>query len=191
MRLAKISLLPGVILYQRASGVPLPITTRMRQLICSAIVQSQRVSLRVRAVTSSFHSTTIKLASPTRPTISHRDQKISSRAANIAGHFPSPSPSSQPTMASLPISEKGYHSNPPNQYTARKIAAPNTLEHRIYIEKDGMPVSPFHDIPLYANETHTVLNMIVEVPRWTNAKMEVSFLEIATIRHEASNPSLT
>ena len=88
-------------------------------------------------------------------------------------------------MASLPISEKGYHSNPANQYTARKIAAPNTLEHRIYIEKDGMLVSPFHDIPLYANETHTVLNMIVEVPRWTNAKMEVSFLELAT------NPSLT
>ena len=40
-----------------------------------------------------------------------------------------------------------------------------------------MPVSPFHDIPLYANETHTILNMIVEVPRWTNAKMEVSFVE--------------
>jgi inorganic pyrophosphatase len=59
------------------------------------------------------------------------------------------------------------------QYTARKIAAPNTLEHRIYIEKDGVPVSPFHDIPLYANDSQTILNMIVEVPRWTNAKMEV------------------
>jgi inorganic pyrophosphatase len=60
-----------------------------------------------------------------------------------------------------------------SQYTARKIGAANTLEHRIYIEKDGQPVSPFHDIPLYANEQQTVLNMIVEVPRWTNAKMEV------------------
>jgi inorganic pyrophosphatase len=76
-------------------------------------------------------------------------------------------------MASLPISEKGYHSKAPSQYTARKIGAANTLEHRIYIEKDGVPVSPFHDIPLYANEQQTVLNMVVEVPRWTNAKMEV------------------
>lgn len=58
-------------------------------------------------------------------------------------------------------------------YTTRKIAAPNTLEHRIFIEKDGQLVSPWHDIPLYANEQQTVLNMIVEVPRWTNAKMEV------------------
>lgn len=59
-------------------------------------------------------------------------------------------------------------------YTIRKIGAPNTLEHRIFIEENGKPVSPFHDIPLYANPEQTILNMIVEVPRWTNAKMEVS-----------------
>ena len=76
-------------------------------------------------------------------------------------------------MASLPISEKGYHSNAANTYTARRIGAAHTLEHRIFIEKDGKPVSPFHDIPLYANESQTILNMVVEVPRWTNAKMEV------------------
>lgn len=58
-------------------------------------------------------------------------------------------------------------------YTARKIGAANTLEHRVFIEKDGQLVSPWHDIPLYANEQQTVLNMVVEVPRWTNAKMEV------------------
>lgn len=61
-----------------------------------------------------------------------------------------------------------------SNYTARKIGAPNTLEHRIYIEKDGVVVSPFHDIPLYANDQQTVLNMVVEIPRWTNAKMEVA-----------------
>lgn len=64
-------------------------------------------------------------------------------------------------------------SNAPSVFTPRKIGAPHTLEHRIYIEKDGVPVSPFHDIPLYANEQQTVLNMIVEIPRWTNAKQEV------------------
>lgn len=61
-------------------------------------------------------------------------------------------------------------------YTLRKVAAPHTLEHRVYIEKDGVPISAFHDIPLYANAEQTVLNMIVEIPRWTNAKLEVSFL---------------
>ena len=60
-------------------------------------------------------------------------------------------------------------------YRTRKNGAPFTLEHRIYIEDShGNVVSPFHDIPLYANEQQTVLNMIVEIPRWTNAKMEVS-----------------
>lgn len=34
-------------------------------------------------------------------------------------------------------------------------------------------VSPMHDIPLYANDAKNVYNMVVEVPRWTNAKMEV------------------
>jgi len=58
-------------------------------------------------------------------------------------------------------------------YTARKVAQPNTFEHRIYVEKDGVPVSPFHDIPLYANEQKTILNMVVEIPRWTNGKLEI------------------
>jgi len=60
-------------------------------------------------------------------------------------------------------------------YNLRKVAAANTLEHRVYIEKDGVPVSPFHDIPLYANQEQTILNMVVEIPRWTNAKLEVRF----------------
>jgi inorganic pyrophosphatase len=58
-------------------------------------------------------------------------------------------------------------------YTTRKVAAPYTTDHRVYIEKDGVPVSPFHDIPLFANQEQTILNMIVEIPRWTNAKLEV------------------
>lgn len=39
--------------------------------------------------------------------------------------------------------------------------------------EEGNVVSPLHDIPLYANEEKTTYNMLVEVPRWTNAKMEV------------------
>lgn len=65
-------------------------------------------------------------------------------------------------------------------YTVRKIGQPNTLEHRVYIEKDGVPVSPFHDIPLYANEQQNILNMVVEIPRWTNAKQEVCLVQFKT-----------
>jgi inorganic pyrophosphatase len=63
-------------------------------------------------------------------------------------------------------------------YTVRKIGQPNTLEHRIFIEKDGQPISPFHDIPLYANAEKTILNMVVEIPRWTNGKLEISKEEL-------------
>lgn len=81
------------------------------------------------------------------------------RAAQIARHL-STNSASAPKMAS--------------QYGLRKVGTPYTLEHRVYIEKDGVPVSPFHDIPLYSNAEQTILNMIVEIPRWTNAKLEVS-----------------
>ncbi|KAI8951022.1 inorganic pyrophosphatase [Xylaria longipes] len=96
----------------------------------------------------------------------------SRRSAQLARHFSSspsssynpnvhtPAPDQSPTMAS--------------PYSVRKVAAPNTLEHRVYFEKDGVPISPFHDIPLYANQEQTILNMIVEIPRWTNAKLEIS-----------------
>lgn len=62
----------------------------------------------------------------------------------------------------------------PSEYQPRKVGALHTNEFRTYIEKDGVPVSPFHDIPLYANEQQTILNMIVEIPRWSNAKLEIS-----------------
>ncbi|KHE81121.1 pyrophosphatase-domain-containing protein [Neurospora crassa] len=85
----------------------------------------------------------------------------SARTQQIARHLSS---SSVATMAS--------------QYSVRKVGAPYTLEHRVYIEKDGVPVSPFHDIPLYANAEQTILNMVVEIPRWTNAKQEISKEEL-------------
>ncbi|KAI3659592.1 hypothetical protein MP638_002040 [Amoeboaphelidium occidentale] len=58
-------------------------------------------------------------------------------------------------------------------YKTRQVGPLYSLEHLSYIEKDGKVVSPFHDIPLYANKEKTVLNMIVEIPRWTNAKLEI------------------
>ncbi|KAG0707447.1 inorganic pyrophosphatase [Suillus ampliporus] len=59
-------------------------------------------------------------------------------------------------------------------FNTRVIGAPNTLDHRVFIEQNGSVVSSFHDVPLFADQSNGILNMIVEVPRWTNAKMEIS-----------------
>jgi len=70
------------------------------------------------------------------------------------------------------------------QYTPpppRYIGAANTLEHRVYLDAPHVPpyapgqvLSPWHDVPLFHDQNAGILNMIVEVPRWTNAKMEIS-----------------
>ncbi|XP_018014692.2 inorganic pyrophosphatase isoform X2 [Hyalella azteca] len=55
--------------------------------------------------------------------------------------------------------------------------SPCTLDHRIFIKGENGPISPMHDIPLFANEGNKIFNMVVEVPRWTNAKMEIATKE--------------
>lgn len=92
----------------------------------------------------------------------------SQRASQIARHFSGSASNQKYKKKNKPAPRDAMAS-----YGVRKVAAPNTLEHRVFIEKDGVPVSPFHDIPLFANAEQTVLNMIVEIPRWTNAKLEV------------------
>ncbi|KAG0171187.1 Inorganic pyrophosphatase [Apophysomyces sp. BC1034] len=62
----------------------------------------------------------------------------------------------------------------PIRYGATSLGKPYTKARRVYIERDGKIVSPFHDIPLFANEDQTVFNMVVEIPRWTNAKIEIA-----------------
>lgn len=110
---------------------------------------------------------------PPRPTSPANADKIPSqtatfRAAQLQRHFSSSSP-----ILHSPKNTGTTAAMASPVYTTRKVGAPHTLEHRVYIEKDGVPVSPFHDIPLYANEQQTILNMVVEIPRWTNAKQEV------------------
>lgn len=51
----------------------------------------------------------------------------------------------------------------------------NLINHAVLIFSGNEfgPISPFHDIPLVASAEQHTYNMVVEVPRWTNAKMEV------------------
>ncbi|KAI9493943.1 inorganic pyrophosphatase [Zychaea mexicana] len=60
-------------------------------------------------------------------------------------------------------------------YNMRQIDALNTKKYRVYLEKDdGTPISPFHDVPLRPDPSNnTVYNMVVEIPRGKNAKVEI------------------
>ncbi|XP_065110939.2 inorganic pyrophosphatase 2, mitochondrial isoform X2 [Paramisgurnus dabryanus] len=76
-------------------------------------------------------------------------------------------------------------------YLMERRGRPNSPDYRIYFKtSDGKYISPFHDIPLYVADeqeydvppkklkTNEILfNMVVEVPRWTNAKMEMATKE--------------
>lgn len=47
----------------------------------------------------------------------------------------------------------------------------------MFFVKDGVPVSAFHDIPLWADKAKGIANMVVEIPRGTRAKLEISRTE--------------
>uniref|UniRef100_A0A3B4Z2Y7 inorganic diphosphatase n=1 Tax=Stegastes partitus TaxID=144197 RepID=A0A3B4Z2Y7_9TELE len=78
-------------------------------------------------------------------------------------------------------------------YQTEQRGHPNSPDYRLYFKtSEGKYVSPFHDIPLIAetqqdndvpakkpkrNESEVLYNMVVEVPRWSNAKMEIATKE--------------
>jgi len=62
-------------------------------------------------------------------------------------------------------------------YQTRPVGNPDTLEYRVFIEKDGQRVSPFHDIPLVADAEKGIYNVIIEIPRDTKAKLEINKTE--------------
>lgn len=61
-------------------------------------------------------------------------------------------------------------------YSTCECGTPNSADYRIFFKNnEGSIISPFHDIPLKCGQD--VYNMIVEIPRWTNAKMEIATKE--------------
>ncbi|KAK4445188.1 inorganic pyrophosphatase [Podospora aff. communis PSN243] len=65
-----------------------------------------------------------------------------------------------------------------SEYTLHKHGRPFTTHHRIYFEHlpSHTPISPVHDIPLLHHRDHPnkIYNMVVEIPRWSNPKFEIS-----------------
>ncbi|KOC69987.1 Inorganic pyrophosphatase [Habropoda laboriosa] len=62
-------------------------------------------------------------------------------------------------------------------YATVEKGALNSTDYKIYFRDNTGPISPMHDIPLYADEANKTVNMVVEIPRWTNAKMEINLKE--------------
>ncbi|KAJ8930081.1 hypothetical protein NQ314_017162 [Rhamnusium bicolor] len=63
-------------------------------------------------------------------------------------------------------------------YSIIERGSPYSADYRVYIQDKNGPVSPLHDIPLVVDPSKKTFNMVVEVPRWTNAKMEITMKEI-------------
>lgn len=52
--------------------------------------------------------------------------------------------------------------------------AKDNADFKYYFSRDGFGViNPLHDIPLFVNKEAGILNFICEIPRWTNAKLEL------------------
>jgi nucleosome-remodeling factor subunit len=66
-------------------------------------------------------------------------------------------------------------------YSTVEKGTASTGDYRVFFKNsEGKLVSPFHDIPLVAatqDNGNRFYNMVVEIPRWTQAKMEIATKE--------------
>jgi len=65
--------------------------------------------------------------------------------------------------------------------TNKHKGTPGQADFRLYFWTDNHVVSPFHDLPLWVDKSKGIANMVVEIPRGENAKLEIS-------RDELLNP---
>ncbi|EDL12181.1 pyrophosphatase (inorganic) 2, partial [Mus musculus] len=92
-------------------------------------------------------------------------------------------------------------------YRTEELGHPRSQDYRLFFKHvAGHYISPFHDIPLKADckeehdiprkkarndEYENLFNMVVEIPRWTNAKMEIATEEpLNPIKQDIKNGKL-
>lgn len=76
-------------------------------------------------------------------------------------------------------------------YTNKAVGEEGTEAYRLYFLHNNEPVSPFHDIPLWVNKQNAVVNMVSEIPRGTNAKMEISRVDkLNPVKQDIKNGKL-
>jgi len=74
------------------------------------------------------------------------------------------------------------------QYETVERGSLHTLDYRVFLKGPSGLISPWHDVPLYADESNKIFNMIVEIPRWSNAKMEMATKEpLSPIKQDEKN----
>lgn len=61
-----------------------------------------------------------------------------------------------------------------SSFEIERLQVSESGENCLFLESNGQRISPWHDIPLFADDKCETLNMIVEIPRQSGAKMEVS-----------------
>lgn len=61
-----------------------------------------------------------------------------------------------------------------SDYRIERLQMSDTGEGCLFFKWNCQTISPWHDIPLFADNECETLNMIVEIPRQSKAKMEVS-----------------
>jgi len=60
-------------------------------------------------------------------------------------------------------------------YYTKSVGTPGSIDYRVYFfNKEGVPISPFHDIPLWVHQDKGIVNMVVEIPQGTRPKLEIS-----------------
>uniref|UniRef100_A0A3Q4H2T1 inorganic diphosphatase n=1 Tax=Neolamprologus brichardi TaxID=32507 RepID=A0A3Q4H2T1_NEOBR len=103
------------------------------------------------------------------------------------------SASSRKVIAQAAAVSHQYYFRKTMHYQTEQRGHQNSPDYRLYFKtSDGKYISPFHDIPLIAeteqendvpakkskkSESEVLYNMVVEVPRWSNAKMEIAIKE--------------
>lgn len=73
----------------------------------------------------------------------------------------------------------------PGNFQVQEFGGLHHDDYRLFLTSGTTPVSPFHDVSLYVDEKGLpvdrpgkgIYNMVVEIPRWTNAKMEINTKE--------------
>jgi len=59
-------------------------------------------------------------------------------------------------------------------FTTKLSGVPETMEYKVYFFQKDAPISPFHDIPLWVDKTKGHVNMVFEIPKGTQPKLEIS-----------------
>jgi inorganic pyrophosphatase len=60
------------------------------------------------------------------------------------------------------------------RYSTLRTGKKYTSTFKVYVTADSTVISPFHDIPLYSENQKAIVNVVNEIPRFENAKFEIT-----------------